>query len=110
MILERERSHQFEPAFGLRKLVDVAARSIYSSPFLGSARSGERFLLLASGCGRVFRVRFGYEARVGAHVATPFARTRDVEMGELTLVDEPATAVFVDLGADCHRVRLIGDA
>jgi uncharacterized membrane protein len=33
VILERERSHQFEPAFGLRKLVDVAARSIYSSPF-----------------------------------------------------------------------------
>ena len=33
MILERERSHEFEPAFGLRKLVDVATRSIYSSPF-----------------------------------------------------------------------------
>jgi uncharacterized membrane protein len=33
VILDRERSHQFEPAFGLRKLVDVAARSIYSSPF-----------------------------------------------------------------------------
>ncbi len=33
MILDRERSHQFEPAFGLRKLIDVAARSIYSSPF-----------------------------------------------------------------------------
>ena len=33
MILERERSHEFEPAFGLRKLVDVAMRSIYSSPF-----------------------------------------------------------------------------
>jgi uncharacterized membrane protein len=33
VILERERSHEFEPAFGLRKLVDVAARSIYSSPF-----------------------------------------------------------------------------
>ena len=33
VILERERSHQFEPAFGLRKLVDVGARSIYSSPF-----------------------------------------------------------------------------
>src|SRR4029450_10545883 len=31
VILERERTHQFEPAFGLRKLVDVAARSIYSS-------------------------------------------------------------------------------
>jgi uncharacterized membrane protein len=31
--LERERSHEFEPAFGLRKLVDVAERSIYSSPF-----------------------------------------------------------------------------
>ena len=33
VILERERSHEFEPAFGLRKLVDVAIRSIYSSPF-----------------------------------------------------------------------------
>ena len=33
VILDRERSHQFEPAFGLRKLVDVATRSIYSSPF-----------------------------------------------------------------------------
>jgi uncharacterized membrane protein len=33
VVLDRERSHQFEPAFGLRKLVDVAARSIYSSPF-----------------------------------------------------------------------------
>jgi uncharacterized membrane protein len=33
VILERERTHQFEPAFGLRKLVDVATRAIYSSPF-----------------------------------------------------------------------------
>lgn len=33
VILDRERSHHFEPAFGLRKLVDVGARSIYSSPF-----------------------------------------------------------------------------
>jgi uncharacterized membrane protein len=33
VILERERSHEFDPAFGLRKLVDVAIRSIYSSPF-----------------------------------------------------------------------------
>jgi uncharacterized membrane protein len=33
VILDRERSHHSEPAFGLRKLVDVAARSIYSSPF-----------------------------------------------------------------------------
>jgi uncharacterized membrane protein len=33
VILERERSHEFEPAFGVRKLVDVATRSIYSSPF-----------------------------------------------------------------------------
>ncbi|WP_064750469.1 DUF2254 domain-containing protein [Solirubrobacter soli] len=33
VILDRERSHEFEPAFGLRKLVDIAARSIYSSPF-----------------------------------------------------------------------------
>jgi uncharacterized membrane protein len=33
VILDRERSHDYEPAFGLRKLVDVATRSIYSSPF-----------------------------------------------------------------------------
>jgi uncharacterized membrane protein len=33
VILDRERNHEFEPAFGLRKLVDVGARSIYSSPF-----------------------------------------------------------------------------
>jgi uncharacterized membrane protein len=33
VILERERSHESEPAFGLRKLVDVATRSIYSGPF-----------------------------------------------------------------------------
>ena len=33
VILDRERSHEFEPAFGLRKLVDVAIRSIYSGPF-----------------------------------------------------------------------------
>ncbi|MEA2420824.1 MAG: hypothetical protein QOE60_3030 [Thermoleophilaceae bacterium] len=33
VILERERTHEFEPAFGIRKLVDVAERSIYSSPF-----------------------------------------------------------------------------
>src|SRR4029450_7036423 len=33
VILDRERSHEFEPAFGLRKLGAVATRSIYSSPF-----------------------------------------------------------------------------
>lgn len=33
VILDRERSNEFEPAFGLRKLVDVAMRSIYSGPF-----------------------------------------------------------------------------
>ena len=33
MILDRERNHQFEPAFGVRKLVHVAERSIYSGPF-----------------------------------------------------------------------------
>jgi uncharacterized membrane protein len=33
VILDRERSHQSEPAFGVRKLVDVATRSIYSGPF-----------------------------------------------------------------------------
>ena len=33
VILARERTHDFEPAFGIRKLVDIAERSIYSSPF-----------------------------------------------------------------------------
>jgi uncharacterized membrane protein len=33
VILDNERTHEFQPAFGLRKLVDVAIRSIYSSPF-----------------------------------------------------------------------------
>jgi uncharacterized membrane protein len=33
VILDRERSHESEPAYGLRKLVDVGIRSIYSSPF-----------------------------------------------------------------------------
>jgi uncharacterized membrane protein len=33
VILGRERSHDFEPAFGIRKLVDIAERSIYSGPF-----------------------------------------------------------------------------
>jgi uncharacterized membrane protein len=33
VILGRERSHEFEPAYGIRKLVDVAERSIYSGPF-----------------------------------------------------------------------------
>jgi uncharacterized membrane protein len=33
VILDRERSHESDPAFGLRKLVDVGARSIYSSAF-----------------------------------------------------------------------------
>jgi uncharacterized membrane protein len=32
VILDRERTHEFEPAFGIRKLVDIAQRSIYS-PF-----------------------------------------------------------------------------
>ena len=35
VILERERTHQFEPAFGLRKLVDVAARSHLLEPLPG---------------------------------------------------------------------------
>src|SRR4051794_16237593 len=39
VILGRERTHEFEPAFGLRKLVDVATRSIYSSPFQDPATS-----------------------------------------------------------------------
>ncbi|HWD65808.1 MAG TPA: DUF2254 domain-containing protein [Solirubrobacteraceae bacterium] len=33
VIFARERTHDFEPAFGIRKLVDVAQRSIYSGPF-----------------------------------------------------------------------------
>jgi uncharacterized membrane protein len=33
VILGRERSHEFDPAYGIRKLVDVGERSIYSGPF-----------------------------------------------------------------------------
>jgi uncharacterized membrane protein len=33
VILDNERTHEFEPAFGLRKLVDIGIRSIYSGPF-----------------------------------------------------------------------------
>jgi uncharacterized membrane protein len=33
VILGRERTHEDDPAYGLRKLVDIAERSIYSSPF-----------------------------------------------------------------------------
>jgi uncharacterized membrane protein len=33
LILGRERTHEGDPAFGLRKLVDIAERSVYSSPW-----------------------------------------------------------------------------
>jgi uncharacterized membrane protein len=33
VILGRERTHETDPPFGIRKLVDIAERSIYSSPF-----------------------------------------------------------------------------
>jgi hypothetical protein len=51
---------------------------------------------------RVFRVRFGNEAGVRAHVAAHFARTLDVVLRKLTLVDEPMTAVCVDVGSGYH--------
>jgi uncharacterized membrane protein len=33
VLLDRERTHEDDPAFGVRKLVDIAARGIASSPF-----------------------------------------------------------------------------
>jgi uncharacterized membrane protein len=33
VLLGRERTHEDDPAYGIRKLVDIAERSIYSSPF-----------------------------------------------------------------------------
>jgi uncharacterized membrane protein len=33
VVVDRERTHEFEVAFGLRKLVDIGERSIYSGPF-----------------------------------------------------------------------------
>jgi uncharacterized membrane protein len=33
VILGRERTHEDDPPYGIRKLVDIAERSIYSSPF-----------------------------------------------------------------------------
>jgi uncharacterized membrane protein len=33
VLLARERTHEGDPAYGIRKLVDIAERSVYSSPF-----------------------------------------------------------------------------
>jgi hypothetical protein len=50
----------------------------------------------------VFRLRFGNEARVGAHIATSFARALDVAVPEQALVGQPAAALCVDVGGDRH--------
>jgi uncharacterized membrane protein len=39
VIVERERTDEYEPAYGIRKLVDVAERSMYSSPPTMSVQS-----------------------------------------------------------------------
>src|SRR5215211_2319050 len=65
----------------------------------GTAIALRRF----AGVGGVsFRVAFGDEARVRAHVATLYARAFDVAVPEQTLVGEPAAAFFADHGGDCH--------
>jgi hypothetical protein len=53
---------------------------------------------------RLFRVAFGHEAGVRAHVAPPLARALDVVVAEQALVGESAAVVFVvDLGRVCRR-------
>jgi hypothetical protein len=53
---------------------------------------------------RLFRVAFGHEAGVRAHVAPPLARALDVVVAEQALVGESAAVVFVvDLGRVCSR-------
>jgi uncharacterized membrane protein len=39
VILGRERTHEDDPPYGIRKLVDIAERSIHSSPFLDPGTS-----------------------------------------------------------------------
>src|SRR3954447_13180310 len=74
VILDRERSHEFEPAFGLRKLVDMATRSIYSSPFQDPSTSVQSINAIHDILRRLARREF------------PSGRHRDAN-GHVRLVD-----------------------
>jgi uncharacterized membrane protein len=67
VILERERSHEFEPAFGLRKLVDVATRSIYSSPFQDPTTSVQSINAIHDILRRLARREFSSGRHCDAH-------------------------------------------
>jgi uncharacterized membrane protein len=70
VILDRERTHEFEPAFGLRKLVDVAIRSIYSSPFQDPTTSVQSINAIHDILRRLVRREFpsGHHHDAGGHL------------------------------------------
>jgi uncharacterized membrane protein len=94
VILDRERSHEFEPAFGLRKLVDVATRSIYSSPFQDPTTSVQSIDAIHDILRRLARREF------------PSGRHRDAH-GHVRLVERVMTwEGYVRLAFD--ELRLVG--
>src|SRR4029450_11768467 len=80
VILDRERSHEFEPAFGLRKLVDVATRSIYSSPFQDPTTSVQSINAIHDILRRLARREFPSGRHDDAH--GPVGLTERVMFGE----------------------------
>jgi uncharacterized membrane protein len=94
VILERERSHEFEPVFGLRKLVDVAIRSIYSGPFQDPTTSVQSINAIHDLLRRLVRREF------------PSGRHRDAH-GQVRLVERVMSwEGYVRVGFD--ELRLAG--
>jgi uncharacterized membrane protein len=94
VILDRERSHESEPAFGLRKLVDVATRSIYSSPFQDPTTSVQSINAIHDILRRLARREF------------PSGRHHDAH-GQVRLVERVMTwEGYVRLAFD--EIRLVG--
>jgi uncharacterized membrane protein len=94
VILDRERSHQSEPAFGLRKLVDVGTRSIYSSPFQDPTTSVQAINAIHDVLRRL------------APRAFPSGRHHDANGHERLIVRVPTWEGYVRLAFD--ELRLAG--
>lgn len=94
VILDRERSHRSEPAFGLRKLVDVATRSIYSSPFQDPTTSVQSIDAIHD------------VLRDLAPRAFPSGRHRDADGNVRLIVRVPTWEGYVRLAFD--ELRLVG--
>jgi uncharacterized membrane protein len=96
VILDRERSHEFDPAFGVRKLVDVATRSIYSGPFQDPTTSVQSIDRIHDILRQLARREF------------PSGRHRDAH-GEVRLVERVMSwEGYVRLAFD--EIRLVGAA